>query len=163
MQPSCENTQITMKELQLKYGCNPNQKPSRIFMQEGELPIEVINGRPGYTQAGIKIARRNINNLSYADDITLMAESKEGLKSLLMKVKEESEKASLKLNIQKTKIMASGPITSWEIDGETMETVSDFIFGGSKITSDGDCSHEIKRRSLLGRKVMTNLDSIFIA
>ena len=107
----------------------------------------------------MKIARRNINNLRYADDTTLMAESKE-LKSLLMKVKEESEKVGLKLNIQKTKIMASGPITSWEIDGETMETVSDFIFGGSKITADGDCSHEIKRCLLLGRKVMTNLDSI---
>ena len=110
-------------------------------------------------QAEIKIARRNINNLRYADDTTLMAESKE-LKSLLMKVKEESEKVGLKLNIQKTKVMASGPITSWEIDEETVETVSDFIFGGSKITADGDCSHEIKRRLLLGRKVMTNLDSI---
>ena len=112
-------------------------------------------------QAGIKIARRNINNLRYADDTTLMEESKEELKSLLMKLKEESEKAGLKLNIQKTKIMASGPITSWEIDGETVETVSDFVLGGSKITADGDCSHEIKRRLLLGRKVMTNLDSIF--
>ena len=112
-------------------------------------------------QAGIEIAGRNINNLRYADDTTLMAESKEELKSLLMKVKEESEKISLKLNIQKTKIMASGPITSWEIDGETVETVSDFIFLGSKITGDGDCSHEIKRRLFLGRKVMTNLDSIF--
>ena len=110
-------------------------------------------------QAGIKIARRNINNLRYADDTTLMAESEE-LKSLLMKVKEESEKVGLKLNIQKMKIMASGPITSWEIDGETVETVSDFIFLGSKITADGDCSHEIKRHLLLGRKVMTNLDSI---
>ena len=112
-------------------------------------------------QAGIKIAGRNINNLRYADDTTLMAESEEELKSLLMKVKEESEKVALKLNIQKTKIMASGPITSWEIDGETGETVSDFILGGSKITADGDCSHEIKRHLLLGRKVMTNLDSIF--
>ena len=111
-------------------------------------------------QAGIKIARRNINNLRYADDTTLTAESKEELKSLLMKVKDESEKVGLKLNIQKTKIMASGPITSWEIDGETVETVSDFIFFGSKITADGDCSHEIKRRLLLGRKVMTNLESI---
>ena len=111
-------------------------------------------------QAGIKIAGKNINNLRYADDITLMAESKE-LKSLLMKVKEESEKVGLKLNIQKTKIMASGPITSWQIDGETVETVADFILGGSKITADGDCSHEIKRRLLLGRKVVTNLDSIF--
>ena len=111
-------------------------------------------------QAGIKIARRNINNLIYADDTTLMAESKEELKSLLMKVKEESEKVGLKLNIQKTKIMASSPITSWEIDGETMERVKDFILGGSKITEDGDCSHEIKRQLLLGRKAMTNLDSI---
>ena len=111
-------------------------------------------------QAGIKIAGRNINNLRIADDTTLMAESGEELKSLLMKVKEESEKAGLKLNIQKTKIMVSGPITSWQIDGETMETVRDFIFGGSKITADGDCSHEIKRCLLLGRKVMTNLDSI---
>ena len=113
------------------------------------------------TQAGIRIARRNINNLRYADDTTLKAESEEELKSLLMKVKEESEKGGLKLNIQKTKIMASGPITSWQIDGETVETVSDFIFFGSKITADGDCSHEIKRRLLLGRKVMINLDSIF--
>ena len=111
-------------------------------------------------QAGIKIARRNINNLRYADDTTLMAESEEELKSLLKKVKEESEKIGLKLNIQKTKIMASGPITSWEIDGETVETVSDFIFWGSKITADGDCSHEIKTHLLLGRKVMNNLDSI---
>ena len=112
-------------------------------------------------QAGIKIARRNISNLRHADDTTLMAESEEELKSLLMKVKEESEKVGLKLNIQKTKIMAFSPITPWEIDGETVETGSDFIFGGSKITADGDCSHEIKRRFLLGRKVMTNLDSIF--
>ena len=111
-------------------------------------------------QAGIKIARRNINNLRYADDTILMAESVEELKSFLMKMKEESEKVGLKLNIQKTKIMSSGPITSWDIDGETVETVSDFIFGGCKITADGDCSHEIKRRLLLGRKVMTNLDSI---
>ena len=112
-------------------------------------------------QAGIKIARRNINNLRYADDTTLLAESEEELKSLLMKVKEESEKVGLNLNIQKTKIMAFGPITSWEIDGETVERVSDFILGGSKITADSDCSHEIKRRLLLGRKVTTNLDSIF--
>jgi len=111
-------------------------------------------------QAGIQIAGRNINNLRYADDTTLMAESEEELESLLMKVKEESEKVGLKFNIQKTKIMASGPITSWQIDGETMESVSDFIFLGSKITTDGDCSHEIKRRLLLGRKVMTNLDSM---
>ena len=116
-------------------------------------------------QAGIKIARRNINNLRYADDTTLLAESKEELKSLLMKVKEESEKVGLKLNIQKTKIMASGPITSWQRDGETVETVETvayFIFGGSKITADGDCSHEIKRCLLLGRKVMTNLEHIKI-
>ena len=112
------------------------------------------------TQAGIKIAGRNINNFRYADDTTLMAESEEELKSLLMKVKEENEKVGLKLNIQKTKIMASDPITLWEIDGKTVETVSDFIFGGSKIIADGDCSHEIKRRLLIGRKFMTNLDSI---
>ena len=112
------------------------------------------------TQAGIKIAGRNINNFRYADDTTLMAESEEELKSLLMKMKEDSEKVGLKLNIQKTKIMASGSITSWQIDGETMETVTHFIFLGSKITADGDCSHEIKRRLLFGRKVMTNLDSI---
>ena len=111
-------------------------------------------------QAGNKIAGRNINNLRYADDTTLMAESKEELKSLLIKVEEGSEKVGLKLNILKTKIMASGPITSWQIDGEAVETVADFIFGGSKITADGDCSHEIKRRLLLGRKVMNNLDSI---
>ena len=111
-------------------------------------------------QAGIKIAGRNVNNLRDADDTTLMAESEEGLKNLLMKVKEESEKVALLLHIQKTKIVASGPITSWEIDGETVETVSDFIFLGSRITADADCSHEIKRRLLLGRKVMTNLDSI---
>ena len=111
-------------------------------------------------QAGIKRARRNINNLRYADNTTLMAESEEELKSLLMKVKEENEKVGLKLNVQKTKIMASGPITSWQIDGETVETVRDFIFLGSKITVDGDCSHEIKRRLFLGRKAMTNLDSI---
>ena len=110
-------------------------------------------------QAGIKISGRNINNLKYADDITLMAESDEELKNLLMKVKEESEKVGLKLNIQKTKIMASGPTTSWQIDGESVETVADFVFLGSKITADGDCSHEIKRCLLLGRKIMTNLDS----
>ena len=119
----------------------------------------IINAGLEEAQAGIKIARRKINNLRYADDTTLMAESEEELKSLL-KVKVESEKVGLKLNIQKTKIMASGPITSWQIDGETVETVSDFIFWGSKITAYGDCSHEIKRRFLLGRKVMTNLDSI---
>ena len=118
------------------------------------------NTRLDEAQAGIKIAGRNINNRRYADDTTLMAESEEELKSLLMKVKDESEKVGLRLNIQKPKIIASGPITSWQIDGETVETVSDVIFGGSKITADGDCSHEIKRRLLLGRKVMTNLDSI---
>ena len=118
------------------------------------------NARLDEAQAGIKIAGRNINNLRYADDITFMAESEEERKSLLMKVKEESEKAGLKLNIKKMKIMASGPITSWEIDGETMETVTNFIFLGSKITADGDCSHEIKRRLLLGRKAMINLDNI---
>ena len=112
------------------------------------------------TQAGIKIARRNIKNLRYANDTTFMPESEEELKSLLMKVKEESENIGLKLNIQKTKIMASGPVTSWQIDGETVETVSDFILGGSKITADGDCSHEIKRHLLLGRKVTATLDSI---
>ena len=116
------------------------------------------NARLDEAQAGIKIARRNINNLRYADDTTLMAESKEELKSLLVKVKVESEKVGLKLNIQKSKIMASDPLTSWQIDGETMETVSDFIFLGSKISADGDCSHEIKRCLLLGRKAMTNLD-----
>ena len=114
------------------------------------------NARLDEAQAGIKISRRNINNLWYVDDTILMAESKEELKSLLMKVKEESEKVGLKLNIQKTKIMASGPITSWQIDGETMETVTDFIFLGSKITADGDCSHEIKRHLVLGRKALTN-------
>ena len=118
------------------------------------------NARLDEAQAGIKIAGRNINNLRYADDTTLMAESKEELKSLLMKVKEESEKAGLKLSIQKSKIMASSPITSWQIDGETMETVRDFIFLGSKITADGDCSHEIKRLLLLRRKAMTTLNSI---
>ena len=119
------------------------------------------NTRLEEAQAGIKISGRNINNLRYAHDTTLMAESEEELKSLLMKVQVESEKVCLKLNIQKTKIMASGPITSWLIDGETVERVSDFISGGSKITADDDCGHEIKRRLLLGRKVMTNLDSIF--
>ena len=118
------------------------------------------NGGLEEAQAGIKIAKRNINNLRYADDTILMAESEEELKSRLMKEKEESEKVGLKLNIQKTKIMETGPITSWQMDGETVETVSDFIFWGSKITADGDCSHEIKRCLLLGRKVMTNLDSI---
>ena len=120
----------------------------------------MLNARLDEAQAGIKIARRNVNNLKYTDDTTLMAESKEEVRSLLIKVREESEKACLKLNIQKTKIIAAGPITSWQIDGETMETVTDFIFLGSKITADGDRSHEIKRCFLLGRKAMTNLDSI---
>ena len=120
----------------------------------------MLNAGLDEAQARIKFAGRNINNLRYVGDTTLMAETEEELKSLLMKVKEESEKVDLKLNTQKTKIMASGPITSWQIDGETMETVTDFIFLGSKITIDGDCSHDIKRRLLLGRKVMTNLDSI---
>ena len=119
------------------------------------------NARLEETQAGIQIARKNFNHLRYVDDTTLMAESEDELKSLLMKVKEESENVGFKLNIQKTKIMASGPISSWQINGETVETVSDFVFLGSKITADGDCSHEIKRRLFLGRKVMTNLDSIF--
>ena len=119
------------------------------------------NARLDEAQAGIKIAGRNINNLRYADDTTLMAESKEKLKSLLVKVKEESEKPGLKLNIQKTKIMVAGAITSWQIDGETVETARDFILGGSKTTADGNCSHEIKRHLLLGRKVRTNLDGIF--
>ena len=118
------------------------------------------NARLDEAQGGIKTAGRNINNLRYADDTTLMAESEKELKSLLMKVKEESQKVGLKLNIQKTKIMASGPITSWEIDGETVETVSDFIFLGSQITADGDCSHDIKRHLLLGRKVVTKLDNV---
>ena len=132
---------------------------SCLFNSYAECTIQ--NARLDEAQAGIKIAGRNINKLKYADDTTLMAESEEELKSLLMKVKEESANVSLKLNIQKAKIMASRPITSWEIDGETVETVADFIFSGSKITTNGDCSHEIKRRFLLGRKVMTNLDSIF--
>ena len=129
------------------------------------LHVESIMRKAGLeeTQAGIRIAGRNINNLRYADDTTLMAESEEKLNSLLMKVKEESEKVGLKLNIQKMKIMASGPITSWEIDGETVETVSDFILGGSEITADGDCSHKIKRCLLLGRKVITNLDRHLLA
>ena len=120
----------------------------------------MLNAGQDEAQAGIRISGRNVSNLRYIEDTTLMAESKEKLKSLLMKVKEESEKVGLRLNIQKTKIMASSPITSWQIGGETMETVSDFIFWGSKITADGDCSHEIKRLLLLGRKAMTNLDSI---
>ena len=125
-----------------------------------DLPLEKCVCRSAAAESGIKIARRNIDNLRYADHTTLMAESEEELKSLLMRVKEESEKVGLKLNIQKTKIISSDPITSWQIDGETVETVADFIFLGSKITADSECSHEIKRRLLLGRKVMTNLDSM---
>ena len=130
-------------------------------MQSKGLPRVFSNAGLDEAQAGIKIARKNINNLRYADDTTFMAESEEELKSLLIKVKEESEKVGLKLNIQNLKIMASSPITSWQIDGESGAIVADFILGGSKITADGECSHEIKRRLLLGRKVMTNLDSIF--
>ena len=135
---------------------------SRLYIVTLILYAEYIMRNAGLdeVQAGIKIAGRNINNLRYAHDMTRMAESKEELKSLLMKVKEEHEKVTLKLNIQKTKIMASGPITSWQIDGETVKTMADFIWGGSKITADGDCSHEIKRHLLLGREAMTNLDSI---
>ena len=140
-----------MKEAMFKENRIPENFPE--LLKDNQAGLEE-------TQAGIKIAGRKINNLRYADDTTLMAEI-EGLKSLLRKVKKENEKVGLKLNIQKSKIMASSPITSWPIDGETMETVTDFILGGSKITVDGDCSHEIKRRLLIGRKVMTNLDSIF--
>ena len=142
--------------------CPGRREDQETLMSPKCLYAEYIMRNTGQeeAQAGINIARRNINNLRYADDTTLMAESEEELKSLLMKVKEESGKVGLKLNIQKTKIMESGPLTSWETDGETVETVADFILGGSKITADGDCSHEIKRRLLLGRKVMTNLDSI---
>ena len=150
----------TMDSFKIGKGvCQVYRLPPCLF----NLYAKYIMGNVGWDEAqgGIKIARRNINNLRYADDTTLMAESEEALKSLLMKVKEESEKAGLKLNIQKMKIIASGPITSWQIDGETVKTVADFILGGSKITVDGDCSHEIKRCLLLGRKVMTNLDSIF--
>ena len=136
-----------------------SEKPSCFFIFSDVMLIFVIPGLDE-AQAGNKMAGRNSNNLKYADDTTLMAESEEELKRLLMKVKEESEKVGLKLNIQKTKIMASGPITSWQIDGETVETVADFILGCSKITADGDYSHEIKRLLFLGRKVMTNLDSI---
>uniref|UniRef100_A0AC11DYC9 Ankyrin repeat and SOCS box containing 3 n=1 Tax=Ovis aries TaxID=9940 RepID=A0AC11DYC9_SHEEP len=146
-------------QILLEAGADPN---ATTLEETTPLFLEYIMRNAGLeeTQAGMKIAGRNIKNLRYADDTTLMAESEEELKSLLMKVKEESERVGLKVNIQKMKIMASGPITSWEIDGETVETVSDFIFLGSKITADGDCSHEIKRCSLLGRKVMTNLDSM---
>ena len=143
---------------QIGKGVCPGCILSRLFNLYAEHIVR--NARLEEAQAGIKIAGRNISNRRYADDTTLMAESKEKLKSFLMKVKEESEKVGLKLNIQKTEIMASSPITSWQIDRETMETVEDFIFLGSKITADGDCSHEIKRRLLLGRKTMTNLDSV---
>ena len=161
-------TQVRKQQLELDMEQQAGSKLGKEYVQGCilspclfNLYAEYIMRNPGLeeAQAGIKIAGRNINNLRYADDTTLMAESEE-LKTLLMKVKEESEKVGLKLNIQKTKIMASSPITSWPIDGETMETVTDFILGGSKITVDGDCSHEIKRRLLLGRKAMTNLDSI---
>ena len=139
----------------------PPYKQKDIFLSwANELLCWVHHAELDEAQAGIKIAGRNINNLRYTDDTTLMAESEEELKSFFMKVKEESKKDDLKLNIQKTKIMASGPFTSWQIDGETMETVTDFIFLGSKITADGDCRHEIKRRLLLGKKAMANLDSI---
>ena len=144
--------QVRKQQLELDMEQQTGSKYEKEYVKAGNAGLEEA-------QAGIKIARRNINNLRYADDTTLMAESEE-LKRLLMKVKEESEKVGLKLNIQKTKIMASGPITSWQIDSETVETVSVFIFLGSKITADGDCSHEIERQLFLGRKVMTNLDSI---
>ena len=148
----------TGKTIALTRGTFVSKVMSLLFNRLSRLVMR--NAGLEEAQAGIKIARRNINNLRYADDTTLMAESEEELKSLLMKVKKEREKAGLKLNIQKTKIMASSPITSWQIDEETVETVSDFIFGGSKITADGDCSHEIKKHFLLERKVMTKLDSI---
>uniref|UniRef100_A0AC11DEF3 Uncharacterized protein n=1 Tax=Ovis aries TaxID=9940 RepID=A0AC11DEF3_SHEEP len=150
-----------MKSLHFPVGCNTKKMGTLAPAQRMVLEYIMRNGELEEAQAGIMIARRNINNLRYADDTTLMAESEEELKSLLMKMKEQSEKVGLKLNIQKTKIMASDPITSWEIGGETVKTVIDFIFLGSTITVDGDCSHEIKRHLLLGRKVMTNLDSIF--
>ena len=153
--------QVRKQQLKLDNRLVPNRKRSTSRLYIVTLLIELIcRVHHVKSQAGIKIARRNINNLRYADDTTLIAESKEELKSLLMKVKEENEKLGLKLNIWKTKIVASGPITSWQIDGETMETVRDFNFGGSKITADGDCSHEIERRLLLGRKAMANLDSV---
>ena len=146
--------QVRKQQLELDMEQQTGSKYEKEYVKAGNAGLEEA-------QAGIKIARRNINHLRYADDTILMAESEEDLKSLLMKVKEESESLDLKLNIQKTKIMASGPITSWQIDGETVKTVSDFIFLGSKITADGDCRHEIKRRLLLGRRVMTNLESTF--
>ena len=166
---SCE-TCLQVKKQQLEPDMEQQQTGSKL----GKEYVKAVYCHPAYltymyilqnagldkAQTGIKIAERNIRNFRYADDTTLMAESDKELKNLLMKVKEESEKGGLKLNIQKTKIMASGPITTWQIDGETMETVTNFILLGSKITADGDCSHEIKRRLLLGRKAMTNLDSI---
>ena len=161
--------QVRKQQLELDMEQQTGSKPGKEYVKAVychpaylTLYAEYIMRNAGLdeAQAGIKTATRNINNLRYTDDTTLMAESEEELKSLLVKVKEESEKVSLKFNIQETKIMASGPITSWQIDGETMETMRDFIFGGSKITADGDCSHEIKRRLLLGKKAMTNLDSI---
>ena len=161
--------QIKMQQLELDMEQQTDSKSGKEYIKAVychpalfNLYAEYIMRNAGLeeTQAGIKIARRNINNLRYVDDTTLTAESEEELTSLLMKVKEESEKIGLKLNIQKTEVMASGPITSWQIEGEIVETVADFILGGSKITADGDCSHEIKRCLLLGRKAMTNLDSI---
>ena len=161
MQVKKQQLELDMEQhwFQIRKGvCQGHILPSCLFNLYAEYITK--NARLDEAQAGIKIARRNINNLRYAEDTTLMAESEEEVNSLLMKVKEESEKAGLKLDIQKTKIMASGPITSWEVDGETMETVTNFIFLVSKITADGDCSHEIKRCSILGMKAMTNLDSI---
>ena len=160
--------QVKKQQLELDMKQQTGSKLLRVIQDYIFLPCLVNlcaeyimqNSRLDEAQAGIKIARRNINNLKYADDTTLMAESKQELKNFLMKVKEESEKAALKLSIQKTKIMASGPITAWQIDGESMRTMTDFILLGSKITGDGNCSHEIKRHLLLGRKSMTNLDSI---
>ena len=154
--------QVRKQQLELDLKPQTGSKLGKEYIMAVYCHLEYImrNAELNEAQAGIKIARRNINNLRYADDTSLMAESEEELKSLLMKVKEESEKVDLKLKIQKTKIMASGPITSWEIDGETVETGPDFIFWGSKITADGDCSHEIERCLLYGRKAMTNLDSI---
>ena len=160
--PASWETCIQVKKQQLELVPDRKRSTSSLYIVTPLLYAEYVMRNAGLdeAQAGVKIARRNINNLRYADDTTLMAESEEELKSLLMKVKEESEKVGLNLNIQKTKIMASGPITSWQIDRETVETVADFAFLCSKITVDGDCTHEIKRRLLLGRKVMTNLDSI---
>ena len=161
--------QVKMQQLELDMQQQTDSKSGKEYIKAAYYQPALFNLSADYimwnarlyeAQAGIKIARRNISNLRYANDTTLMAESKEELKSLLMKVKEESEKVVLKLNIQKTEVMASGPITSWQKEGEIVETVADFILGGSKITADGDCSHEFKRHLLLGRKTMTNLDSI---